>query len=433
MTSKICRQYVLKLLILPIAFALLPSKVTNAQQSAADLQDVQQIVAIVNDELISLYDLKQRTLLLALSNGLQEITPEQQQLLQNQAMTSLIDDKLKMQEAEKFEALMSESELEDAFKNYARQFNLEPDALEQNLSETGIEKDSLLLQIKGSVAWQRVVGGLLQPLVNVTDDEVLNFIEKLERDKGKFEYQVSEIFLLISDNAQREETIANAEIIHEQLAAGTPFSGIAQQFSQSSTASVGGDMGWVMENELPDEVNNVIPTMEEGKISDPIITEDGVYILQLTSKRKILTLNDDDIAVELKFVFFSDDDYPNSSIEELNQRVYPTLNQANACEAIEENAEKLKASGTGVYGTYRIGDLPIEIKDEVLNLEQGQGTNLYAIEDGYRSFILCVKDIPEIKLPEFEAVLDNMTQSRLQLVARRHLRDLRRDAVVDYR
>lgn len=433
MTSKVCRQYVLKLLILPLAFTLLSSKVINAQQTPTDLQDVQQIVAIVNDELISLYDLKQRTLLLALTNGLQQMTAEQQQLLQNQAMTGLIDDKLKLQEAAKFEALMSETEIEQAYDNYAQQFNLAPDALEKNLTDTGIQKDSLLFQIQGSMAWQRVVGGLLQPLVNITDDEVMNFIEKLERDKGKFEFQVSEIFLLISDNAQREETIANSKIMHEQLTAGTPFAGMAQQFSQSSTASVGGDMGWVMESELPDEVNNAIPTMEEGEISDPIITEDGIYILQLTSKRRILTLNDDDIAVELKYMEFSNEDNPNTSLEALNQKVYPTLQNANSCEAIEENSENLNASDIGNYGTFRIGDLPSEIKAEVLSLEEGHGTNLYALEGGYRSFILCVKDIPEIRLPEFDAVLENMTQSRLQLVARRHLRDLRRDAVVDYR
>ena len=73
------------------------------------------------------------------------------------------------------------------------------------------------------------------------------------------------------------------------------------------------------------------------------------------------------------------------------------------------------------------------MRSAVLDLEVGYGTPLNEEPEGYRSFILCSKDIPEIVLPEYEAVLENMTQTRLQLVARRHLRDLRRDAIVDYR
>ncbi|MEZ5756820.1 MAG: peptidylprolyl isomerase [Emcibacteraceae bacterium] len=430
---KIKIKPILKLLLLCVPIIAFSTNSIKAQQSPQDLQDLQEIVAIVNDEVISLYDLKQRTRLLFLSNPSRNVTPEQEQNLQNQAMNGLIDDKLKLQEAKKFEAIATKNELEDAFKNYARQFNLSSEQLEKALKDAGIEKQTLINQISGTLAWQRVVGGLLQPLVNITDDEVMNFLERLERDKGKFEYNVSEIFLLLTNNAQRDEVVSSANLIHKQLVDGTPFSGVAQQFSQSSTASVGGDMGWVMENELPKEVSSQLPNMKVGEISDPIITEDGVYILKLTNKRKILTLNDDDIAVTLKFLYFMKNDFPGMSIDDLNKLVLPKVKNTNACEANKENAVSLKATGDGDIGTIIVGNLPQEAKEEILNLEVGQGTRLYEEEAGYRSFILCAKDIPEVTLPEFDTVLENMTQSRLQLVARRHLRDLRRDAIVDYR
>lgn len=427
------RQLLLKTLMFSMVFTLFSNNALKAQQTASDLQDVQQIVAIVNDELISLYDLKQRTLLLALSSGSAQITPEQQQYLQNQAMSGLIDDKLKLQEASKYEAGASEPEIAMSYANYARQFNMEPDVLEVRLNEAGVEKQSLLQQLRSSMAWQRLMTGLLEPMVNVTDDEVMNFIEKLERDKGKFEYQVSEIFLLITDNAQREEIVSAANIMHEQLTTGIDFSRMAQQFSQASTASVGGDMGWIMENELPTEVSAEIPPLEAGAITDPIVTEDGVYILKLTSKRRILTLNDNDIAVDLRFLYFSKEQFPIDTVEQLKQDVLKAVQTPDACEANDANADALKATDVGTTGVIRVGALPLEMRSTVLNLEIGYGTALNEEPDGYRSFILCGKDIPEIVIPEYEAVLENMTQARLQLVARRHLRDLRRDAVVDYR
>ncbi len=433
MTMKYYKQSMLKTLMFSLVFTLFSNNALKAQQTASDLQDVQQIVAIVNDELISLYDLKQRTLLLALSSGSAQITPEQQQYLQNQAMSGLIDDKLKLQEASKYEAIASETELAMSFANYARQFNMEPDVLELRLNEAGVQKPSLLQQLRSSMAWQRVMSGLLEPMVNVTDDEVMNFIEKLERDKGKFEYQVSEIFLLITDNAQREEIISAANIMHERLATDVDFARMAQQFSQSSTASVGGDMGWIMENELPAEVSAEIPQLETGAITEPIVTEDGVYILKLTNKRRILTLNDDDIAVDLKFLYFSKEQFPQDTIEQLKQDVLNAVQTPDACDANDANADALKATDLGATGVIRVGDLPLEMRSAVLYLEVGYGTPLNEEPEGYRSFILCSKDIPEIVLPEYEAVLENMTQTRLQLVARRHLRDLRRDAIVDYR
>ena len=433
MAIKNNKQSIIKTLIVSLVFTLFSNNALKAQQTASDLQDVQQIVAIVNDELISLYDLKQRTLLLVLSGGSGQITQEQQQYLQNQAMSGLIDDKLKLQEAAKYEAGASEAEVENSYANYAKQFNMAPDELEVRLNESGVQKESLIQQLKSSMAWQRVMSGLLEPMVNVTDDEVDNFIEKLERDKGKFEYQVSEIFLLITNNEQREEIIAASKVMHDQLSAGADFVRMAQQFSQSSTASVGGDMGWIMENELPSEVSAEIPPLNRGDITEPIVTEDGVYILKLTNKRKILTLNDDDIAVDLKYLHFSKADFPENTIEKLKRDVLKAVQSPDACEVNDANGEKLNATDVGATGAIRVGDLPLEMRPLVLDLEVGYGTALNEEADGYRSFILCGKDIPVITLPDYEAVLQNITQTRLQLVARRHLRDLRRDAIVDYR
>ena len=271
-----------------VSFMLFSTASVNAQ-APTDLEDAQQIVAIVNDDLITLYDLKQRALLLRMSAGDRPITPEFEQQLQGQAMDALIDERLKTQEAEKYDAIMSTRDLNDAFKGYAGQFNMSSDELEEQLNLAGIIKGTLTESIRSTMSWGGVITGLLQPQVNVTDDEVNNIIEGLERDRGKDEFRVSEIFLLITDNARREQTIETANAIYQQLQQNAPFGAVAQQLSQSSTAAVGGDLGWVMAGQLPKDVNDVVLSMQEGEMSEPIITEDGVYILKVTDKRQILT------------------------------------------------------------------------------------------------------------------------------------------------
>lgn len=402
-------------------------------QNNTELQDVQEIIAIVNDSVISLYDLKQRSLLLALAGGPRDVSTEEQRYFQAQAMEALIDDKLKLQEAVKYDANMKEADVLISFENYARQFNVGGEELTGQLSEAGVEKETLLSQIRGSMAWSGVIFGLLQPQVSVTDDEVMNIIESLERNKGRDQYKVSEIFILITDNSRREDSLTNTKAIHEQIIAGAPFAGVARQFSQSSTATVGGDLDWIMENELPEVVDEIVRGMEIGDVSEPIETEDGIYIIMVTDKRKILTLNESDINVVLKQIRFDKGDGSEEVKNALNERVMSEVQNTNACELNEEIAEKLGALDTNEVGSFRIGQLPLDVRKEILSIEEGAGTRIFDDEEGYLSFLLCEKNIPEIKLPEYDTVLENLTQSRLQLMARRHLRDLRRDAIIDYR
>ena len=273
---------------------------------------------------------------------------------------------------------------------------------------------------------------LVKPQVNITDDEVYNAIESLESNKGKFQYQVSEIFILVTDNARRQESLATANTIYEQLQSGVPFTALAQQFSQSSTAAVGGDMGLVMEENLPVEVREKIVTMEKGEISQPVETEDGIYILQVTDKSQILTITEDDTIINVKFFLFE------STEEELAQnntfqKLSTHFGSEKICQSPIEIGAELGAVEANELSINRIGSLPDQIKNSLLPLEIGYGTNLIEDPDGMVSYVLCEKRIPEVNVPDFDAMLANMTNSRLQLFATRHLRDLRRDAIIDFR
>lgn len=417
-----------------IAMATFSQKAANAQLQQPALEDVQQILTLVNDEVITLYDLRQRVILLALASGrLTDMSTEEQQFLQAQAMNALIDDRLKLQEAAEYDLKVDNLMLEQAFVNYARQFNVTGEELETTLGQLGVQKSAMIERINGTLAWRDLTAGLLEPMVNITDDEVYNYIENLENNKGKDEYQVSEIFILVSDNERREESMTTATAISDQLKEGAPFNAMAQQFSESSTASVGGDLGWVMENAIPSEVREQIITMEVNEVSDPVVTEDGIYILQVTDKRKILTLTDNDIEVDISHIAYEKKEETAEEFAALKAKIDPILTNSNNCELLTENADKTGAVTAGEIGQITVGDLPDEIRDEILTMEIGQATSLLNEADGYRVFVLCGKNIPVIEAPDFEEVLFNLTQTRVQLLAKRHLRDLRRDAIIDYR
>lgn len=406
----------------------------NARAQDADLQDVQRIVAIVNDRVISLYDLKQRILLFMVSSSATNLTAEEQEYMNQQALQSLVDDRLKMGEARKYEAVISAEEQEQSFARYASQFELSPEQFEKELTQAGIAKKSMLKQIEASIAWDNVVGGLLMPQVNLTDDEIYTIIDRFKANKGQDEYHAQEIFLLVSDNAKRDETSATAKTIVEQLRQKAPFNVMARQFSQSTTSAVGGDMGWVIKSELPRDITPVLVKMKKGEIADPIETEDGFYIIQLVEKRKILTVNPEDMQVTLQHLFFEISE--NALAEELGalKKVISTsVSEITSCDNLEETAKTLGAKDTGSLGTVKLGDMPPNIQELLVELEVGKATAPIKEEEGFRVLILCDKKVQELRMPDYDSVQNSLTQQRVGLIARRHLRDLRRDAIIDYK
>lgn len=201
----------------------------------------QRIVALVNDEPISAYDVVQRLrLTIASIGGIED--EEQLARLQEQVVRNMVDDKLKLQEAAEFELFITDDDAQSAFVRQAQSFNQSPQQFEDYLTRLGITKQAYLEQMKAEIAWGELVNGRLGRMANVAQEEVEQEIARIESNAGQPQYNVSEIYLLI-DNPSREDDVRQTAMrISEQIRNGANFAGFAQQFSQSSTAASGGDM-----------------------------------------------------------------------------------------------------------------------------------------------------------------------------------------------
>ncbi|PCJ32674.1 MAG: hypothetical protein COA93_09120 [Alphaproteobacteria bacterium] len=427
----------LKLSLVSIIGSILLSSVTAAAQQRAapeKLSDIQQIVTVVNDSPISLYDLKQRVLLFMISSNKRQITPEEQQYMNQQALQSLIDDKLKTQEASNYKTVISKEEQEQSFATYAQQMRITPQQLEQQLNQTGILKESMLKQIEASLAWEQVVGGLLMPQVSISDEEIHSILDRMHSNKGQHEYHALEIFLLVSENDKREESRIAATKIIEQLNNNAPFQVMARQFSQSTTSAVGGDLGWLMESQLNPEMMSALVDMKQGQIAGPIETEDGFYILQLAGKRQVLTASKTDARVDLHHMFFEvSDKAQKEELDALERTIAAAAKKIESCDNLEAQGKALGAKETASLGNLAISDLPQNLHDTLLETEVGHATPPIKEPAGYRVFVVCDRKAPEIRLPDYDSVEGSLSQQRVGLIARRHLRDLRRDAIIDYK
>lgn len=391
-------------------------------------QDQQRIVALVNDEVISLRDITQRLRVIMATARLPE-TPEVIRAVREQAMRSLIDERLQMQEAKRRGISVSQQELDNAISAIERQLGIPAGRFEEFAQRSGIDPNAVIAQVRAELTWARMVRARLLATTTVTDQEVDEAIAKLKSSAGQTEELISEILIPVDTPDQEEPQRQTALRVIEQLRGGASFPALARQFSRGTTAANGGEVGWVQRGTLPEEIDAVIARMNKGDISDPIRTVGGYQIVALRDRRQITLPGAQDTKVTLKQILLP---LPTSG------DVQATMAQAQAaradirsCDDVEGLAERLKAPGSGSLGTLRLGDLPEAFRQAVSNLNVNETSLPIQTPRGIHLFTLCGKE--ESNAFDRNQIRQNLLVRRAELLAQRYIRELRRDATIEFR
>lgn len=396
--------------------------------------NVRKATAIVNGDIITDTDVDHRLGLVLIANSGQ-IAANEREILRLQVLRNLIDEKLQIQEAEQHEVRIPDAEVEQAYARVAANFRQSREAFEAFLREGGSSPASIKQQIRGELAWSRLLRRRVEPFINVGDDEVQSIIRKLEEAKGQEEFRVGEIFLSAAPELQGQ-VMADAARIVEQVRAGASFVAYARQFSEASTAAVGGDLGWVRAEQLSPALQAVVPSLPRGAVSDPVAVPGGVAIIALVDKRQVLSVDPANAILSLKQLTIA---LPAGISEAEARRIAASVQERTrnmgGCGNADDVARQIGASVV-TNDQLRLGDLPGPLQQIMGAMQIGNATPPFgSASDGLRVLVLCGRDDPPASagVPSFEQVYGQLNDQRVNSAARRYLRDLRRDAVIDYR
>lgn len=256
-----------------------------AVDQARAQSDLFRPAAVVNDDIISVLDLAMRVQLAIVAAGVED-TQEVRNRLMPQVLRGLIDERLQIQEAERLDISVSDVQVAGALEVIAQQNNMTEGQFLTMLRDRGVIPTTLIDQIRAQIAWQNVIQRRIRPNVDISIEEVEEVANRLSAKRGAIERRVAEIFVPVETAAKEAEALNNANRLLDELRRGANFAGLARQFSQSGTASLGGDLGWVQDGELEEELNQVLAQMGPGEISRPIRTLSGFHILLLREMRK---------------------------------------------------------------------------------------------------------------------------------------------------
>ena len=392
-------------------------------------EEIIRIAAVVNDDVISMYDLLARVEVAIATSNL----PNSKQLRKQitpQILRAMIDERVQIQAAKRMDYTVSEQALDAAIKTLEKRNGGPPGSFDQFLKTNKLSKESVESQIKAEISWATIVSRQFRSSISVGEHEIDEAIGRLEDSRGKPEYLINEIFLSVDNKSPDPRIIEFADNLVAQLRGGADFFSIARQFSQSASASTGGDLGWILEDQLPTEISSIVKNMQPNQISEPIRTYEGFFIISLRSKRLALTANPLDTKINLTQVIVGQNNQPKSLQVKILERL---RTNSNTCEQLLKNSSGKVSELSGSLGSFQIRDLPKDLQLLVSKISIGKLSQPLNYNNGLRALMVCSRQESIVSLPNREQIHFRIANKRMELLARRHLRNLRRQAFIDVR
>ncbi|WP_241505943.1 peptidylprolyl isomerase [Parahaliea mediterranea] len=247
-----------------------------------------QVVAIVDDDVIMASELRER--LTSVTEGLQargmEMPPEDE--LIRETLDRLILESIQLQMGQRVGVRISDAQLDQAVARIAAQNRMNVDQFIARLEQEGQSYAAMRENVRREMILQRVQAGNVSQRIQITDQEIDNFLGTEEGQAlTQPEYRIVHALLAISPDAPADEKAAAEAYVQKllkRIRAGEPF----DQVIASSTGKytfTGGDLGWRRAGELPSLFADIAPTLAQGETADPIESASGIHLINMNAKR----------------------------------------------------------------------------------------------------------------------------------------------------
>ena len=400
-------------------------------QNNSEANNLLSIVAIVNDEPITMMDLDARIRLIIISSNLPN-NLETRKNLSGQVLQSLISERLQHQEAKKLGIRVTNQEVENNIKFIEKQNNMPENQLIETLFQNGVPKSALPIRLKSNLIMQKLLQNIIRPKVIINNNEVNNEYNNLLANNGKMEYKFSEISFNFSNLSKKEDIILIAKQIRKKIIEEKNFEIIGKRIQENGTG-VYKNNNWKLTNKINKNIYLEIDKMEKDEISELVITNTGVSIIKIDGKREFKI---PELSHTVSDIAFISTDLPinKNKIDLLIEDIKNKTKNIKSCDEMTE-LSKIYGNKRGKYlGKILLKNLPKYFSEELKNLNINQPSKPIVADDGIYVTMICNynKDLnQEYALKEM--IKDNIRNRSTTILKERYLLDLNRKALIDVR
>lgn len=389
------------------------------------------IVAIVNDEPITMMDLDARIRLIIISSNLPN-NLETRKNLSGQVLQSLISERLQHQEARKLGIRVTNQEVENNIKFIEKQNNMQENQLIETLFKNGVPKSALPIRLKSNLIMQKLLQNIIRPKVVINNNEVNNEYNNLLANNGKMEYKFSEISFNFSNLSKKEDIILIAKQIRKKIIEENNFDVIGKRIQENGTG-IYKNNNWKLTNKINKDIYLQIETMKKNEISELVLTNTGVSIIKIDGKREFKI---PELSQTVSDIAFISSDLPinKNKIDLFIEDIKNKTKNIKSCDEMTE-LSKIYGNKRGKYlGKILLKNLPKYFIEELKNLNVNQPSKPIVADDGIYVTMICNynKDLnQEYALKEM--IKDNIRNRSTTILKERYLLDLNRKALIDVR
>lgn len=392
----------------------------------APAQQVEGIAAVVNDEPITTVDVRDRMRLIISSAGIQP-TQDQLGLIQDQAIRALVEETLQLQQAREFDLTVDDDEVNASLADSAARNGATVDQVLSDLRANGIDPETLRRQIRAEIAWQVMVSGRFRSRIAISDQQIEITLQRQAEAASQEQFNIAEIFVEVSGADGEARARQEIEQIYGLLNQSTPFPDVARRFSDAPSAARGGITGFAPASALREQVRPVAQQLQPGQISNPIRVPGGYQIIAMAERRE------GQVVEQLNLVQLTLPASRITDVEEARSALAQATRQINSCEGVDARVADVEGVIVTNLGALGANALIPQIRNALAAVEPVGATSVLDTAAGLQVFVLCGRELTGPGVPTRDQIEQQLIGQQLSLLARRWLRDLRRDATVEIR
>lgn len=397
-------------------------------------QQLISIAILVNDEVISEFDVQQRMRWQA-QRGRAPRNQQELNRLRASAQRALVDEMLLVQDVKQRNIEITEQMIDQQFQGFAQSQNMTVPALVDALRQRGIEVSTVRRQMEARIATDIIVQGRLRGQVTVSEEDVDERLATLASAEGQFRYLVSEIILNRDTGESDAQFEDRAFRVASAVSSPRQFIEIAREVSTGPTARSGGLIGWVNAGQLSPALDNALATLKDGQVSQPIRTSDSSFtIIRLAQKAKTFSQDHSGTQVQLSQMLIPlGKNASPADVQQAEARAVGITAEISDCAGLNQISERHPGTQAADLGLLTISELPAPIRQAVEELNKGQISQPVRTAAGLNLFVMCARSKPVEAGPSRERVQRELTEDKVRRRLDTYIKDLRRNATIERR
>ena len=391
------------------------------------------IAAIVNDEIISDYDLYSRLDFVLFSSGL----PNKQRVkdrIRYRILGDLVNEKLKLQKTKQLNIKISRKQISNAIASVEQRNKMKTGSMLSILKKKNIDPITYKRQLETMIAWQKFIGNKLASTGGIDKETINDQIDLIKSNKGKPEYLLAEIFISVEAGKSTRQPADLIIRLHQQIKSGAAFGQVARSFSESASAAREGNLGWIRGDQLDTNLVKYISKMNPGEISNPIKVPDGYYILMLHNKRIAQGINLGEALLSIRQINLPLNKYSTKSEVQAQLSLAQSVSDgAQSCRDMELLENEIGLTKTKMISNLKLSNLLPAVRGVTKKLKVGQASKPIKTKAGILVLMICSKKLDKDENRLRKKIAQYISQKRGELISRRELMNLRRSSFIEIR